>query len=320
MYKITSFFLIAFISVLLFAGCSSPAVDYYHRIQPAPKASGFHMEGWFVWGGSPIRVGDTYYLFASRWPDSTGFPQGYRTHSEIVLASAEDPLGPYQFRKVIIGEREPGYWDSGMAHNPTIHKIGDRYVLFYIGSDEGSAYRQIGYATAPAVTGPWTRSDQPIDFGRDANNPAVYAEPDGSVKMMWRGKNLRVFLATTPDFSGPYTIRNDNVWPDTRLEDFYLFRRGGLYHMVCEDNQGEVTGHDRWGAHFVSDDGIHGWRPAEQVVFYDHTIRWDDGTVLQCERRERPQLLMDARGNVEYLFTSVLSRGKTWCQVVPLEK
>ena len=40
-----------------------------------------------------------------------------------------------------------------MAHNPAIYRVGDGFVLFYIGSDEGSRYRQIGIATAPAVTG-----------------------------------------------------------------------------------------------------------------------------------------------------------------------
>ena len=301
-------------------GCGGNTSDISFQTHPVPKESGFKMSGWFVWGGSPIRVGDTYHLFASRWPDSTGFPQGYRTHSEIVRATAGDPLGPYTFQEVVIGERAPGYWDSGMAHNPHIQKIGDRFVLFYIGSDVGSGYRQIGYATADVITGPWTRSDQPIDFGSDANNPAVYAESDGSVKMMWRDKELRVYLAEAPSYSGPYTIRNDNVWPAHRLEDFYLWKQDSLYHMLCEDNRGGVSGHERWGVHFLSEDGVHDWHPADPVVFYDHTLRFTDGTALHCERRERPQLLFDDNGRITHLFTSALHEGDTWCQVVPVTR
>jgi hypothetical protein len=303
---------------MLFSSCGEKNTSYYERIEPVPKESGFRMDGWFVWGGSCIKVNDTYHLFASRWPDSTGFPQGYRTHSEIVRATSDDPLGPYTFQEVVIGEREPGYWDSGMAHNPTIHKVGDRYVLFYIGSDEGSSYRQIGYAEAASIQGPWTRIDKPVDFGSDANNPAVYAEPDGSVKMMWRNKELRVFLATAPSYQGPYTVRNDNVWPEARLEDFYLFKPDNRYHMLCEDNRAGVSGHERWGVHFVSPDGIHDWQPHDPAVFYDHTIHYTNGDSIHCERRERPQLLLDNAGNVTHLFTSVLYQGKTWCQVVPL--
>ncbi|HKJ68083.1 MAG TPA: hypothetical protein VKA68_09025, partial [bacterium] len=58
-------------------GCGGNTSDISFQTHPVPKESGFKMSGWFVWGGSPIQVGETYHLFASRWPDSTGFPQGY---------------------------------------------------------------------------------------------------------------------------------------------------------------------------------------------------------------------------------------------------
>jgi len=286
--------------------------------QPVPKQSGFKMDGWFVWGGSVIKVDDTYHLFASRWPDSTEFPGGYMKHSEIVRATSTDPLGPYQFRELVIGERGPQYWDSEMAHNPSIYKTGDTYVLYYNARSKSGGYRQIGYATAQNVEGPWKRCDKAINFGMDANNPAAFFEPDGGVKLMWRDRNLRVYLATAPSYTGPYTIQNDNVWPQCQLEDFYLFKQDGKYNMICEDNEGGVTGFVRWGVRFVSDDGIHDWQPADPLIFYDHTINWTDGSVLECERRERPQLLIDENGKVTHLFTSVLYKEKTWNQVVPI--
>ncbi|MBD3375961.1 hypothetical protein GF406_13075 [candidate division KSB1 bacterium] len=279
--------------------------------------SGFRMDGYFVWGGSAIKVNDTYHLFASRWPDHTEFPRGYRRHSEIVRATSTDPLGPYNFEQVVIDERAPGYWDSDMAHNPTIHRFGDDYILFYIGSDKDSVLRQIGYAVAKEITGPWQRSATPLEFGQDANNPAVLFEPDGSVKMMWRTRDLQVKIATAPHYSGPYAIVNENVWPEARLEDFYLWKQDDRVHMVCEDNRGEVSGHERWGVRFVSKDGITGWHPLDAPVMYDHTIKFTDGSELHCERRERPQLLL--KNNIPtHLFTSVLYNGTTWCQVVPL--
>ena len=76
-------------------GSARPIIE---RLQPAPKDAGFRMEGYFVWGGSLIKAGDEYHLFASRWPEETRFPQGYRDHSEIVRASAKTPLWPYTFR------------------------------------------------------------------------------------------------------------------------------------------------------------------------------------------------------------------------------
>ena len=104
---------------------------------PLKKNAGFRMEGYYVWCGSVIKENGVYYLFAARWPEETGFPKGYMTHSEIVMASTEDLDEPFTFQKVIISRREGNYWDSLMQHNPCITKIGDKYVLFYIGSPDG---------------------------------------------------------------------------------------------------------------------------------------------------------------------------------------
>lgn len=282
------------------------------------------MDGYFVWCGSAIKVGSTYHLFAARWPKETLFPNGYRTHSEIVRATSENPLGPFRFQEVVIGRREPRFWDSNMAHNPTIHRIGDRYVLFYIGSDAttkmpGSTTllaRAIGYATAKAITGPWTRCESPI-VPADSNNPAVYVEPSGAVKLMYRDAKLRIFLAVADSYAGPYRTLNDNVWPSSTLEDFYLFKSGGIYHVICEDARGGISGHVKWGVHLTSANGIDGWTPAPNPVAYDHSIAFADGSVLQCNRRERPQLLIE-NGQVTHLFTGVYDGTNTWNQPVAL--
>ncbi len=305
-----------FAVLLAFAAGAAPA-DICGAVG---RESGFKMDGYFVWGGSVIRDGGSYHLFASRWPEATHFPEGYRAHSEIVRAVAPRPEGPYVFQEVVIGGREKGKWDSGMAHNPAICKAGDTFVLYYIGSDVGSQYRRIGIATAKAVGGPWERHDQPLDLGveSDANNPSVCFESDGSVKVIWRTKDLRVCVSTAPSFEGPYALANSNVWPSARLEDFFLFKSGGTYHVVCEDNIGGVSGHERWGVHLVSPDGVRGWKAAAEPVVYDHRICWTDGGVFEPRRRERPWLLIEG-GTVTHLFTAVYDGQRTWNQPVPVK-
>jgi hypothetical protein len=302
--------------VLAFGGDAPQLVG-----QPGPvsKASGFAMKGWFVWCGSVIKVGNEYDMFASRWPEESKFPEGYRDHSEIVRAVATRPEGPYVFQEVIIGKRAAGKWDSGMAHNPVIYKVGDTFVLYYIGSDVGSHFRRIGMATAKAVAGPWTRSDQPLDLGvaGDANNPAACFEADGRVKLMWRTANLRVCISTAPSFAGPYTVANGNVWPAAKLEDFSFFKLDGVYHAICEDNAAKVTGHDRWGAHLFSPDGVNNWKPWSDPVFYDHRIQWTEGGDLIATRRERPWVLLE-NGKPTYLFNAVFDGQRSWNQPVPL--
>lgn len=299
--------------------------SFAERLQPAPVHSGFRQDGFFVWCGSAIKADGEYHLFAARWPKGKDakFPEGYRTSSEIVRATAKRPMGPYTFQEVVVGQRAGGFWDSLMTHNPTIHKIGDTFVLFYIGSDGHTMQakskgfqRMIGYATAKSVRGPWRRVDRPIVAG-DANNPAILVETSGAVKMMFRDAVLRVSIATARTFDGIYTIANGDVWPRSRLEDFYLFSVNGRYHLICEDNTSGVTGHERWGAHLVSANGIDGWAPFTPAVAYDHTLAFEDGSRLQCTRRERPQLLIE-NGRITHLITAVYDGKDSWSQPVAL--
>lgn len=297
---------------------------FIERLQPVPKNSGFRMEGYWVWCGSVIKVGSTYHLFAARWPKKNKFPDDYFLESEIVRATSKSPVGPYTFQEVVIGERDSSCWDSNMAHNPTIHKIGNSYVLFYIGSDfttnrKGSnrLLRTIGYASATNITGPWVRSAKPI-ITEESNNPAVLLEADQSVKLMYRDENLKIKIAVAPNYKGPYTIANSDVWNVAKLEDFYLFERNGKTHFICEDNEGKATGHVRWGAEFTSSDGINNWKPCDPVVVYNHDISLSDGTLLKCVRRERPQLLIQ-NGMVTHLLNGVYDGKDSWCQPIPLE-
>lgn len=315
--------LAASLVLLALIACRDSKISFYERLQPVPADSGFKMDGYWVWCGSVVKVDSLYHMFAARWPKKNKFPDDYFRESEIVRATSRNPLGPYTFQEMVIGERDSLFWDSNMAHNPTIHRIGDQYVLFYLGSDfttyrAGSdrLLRRIGYATSSSVEGPWKRSDVPL-LEEESNNPAVFVEPDGSVKMMYRDEKLTVKVAVAPGFAGPYEVRNDNVWPATRLEDFYLFRKDGMYHMICEDNLGDITGHVRWGAHFVSDDGITGWKTHDPVVVYDHDIRFEDGALLHCERRERPQLIIE-NGRITHLVTGVYVGSSSWSQPVAL--
>jgi len=64
------------------------------------------MDGYFVWGGSLIKVDSTFHLFASRWKKDGAFPEGYRQNSEIVRATSKSPLGPFKFEEIVIGERD----------------------------------------------------------------------------------------------------------------------------------------------------------------------------------------------------------------------
>jgi hypothetical protein len=287
----------------------------FDGMSPVSKDSGFRMDGYFVWGGSVIKVGSKYNMFASRWPEETGFPSGYITHSEIVRAEADSPLGPYIFREVVIHGRGGEYWDGGMAHNPTIHNVGSEYVLFYNACEAGGRTRRVGYAAAKSITGPWRRIDEALPLSEDANNPVACFEADGEVKLAFRDRELKMGIAVAPHYNGIYKVLDFEITPEIKLEDPYIYHQDGMYHIICEDNRAQVSGHERWGVHLVSEDSIHNWHPAAPVVAYTHTIAWEDGIRSVMERRERPQLIFDDRGGISHLCTGVLYKGKTWCLV-----
>ncbi len=316
-------FIIYALLILFCLSFGSDNKPFIARLQPISANSGFKLDGYWVWCGSVIKVDNTYHMFASRWPKKNKFPDDYYAESEIVRATSSFPMGPYSFQEVVIGERDSSFWDSNMAHNPTIHKIGNKYVLFYIGSDyktfrteKNKLLRRIGYATASNIEGPWVRCTNPV-IDEESNNPSLLVESDCSVKLLYRDEKLKVKIAIAKDFIGPYTIANSNVWPDAPLEDFFLFKKDGKYHFICEDNAGKVTGHIRWGAHFISSDGISNWHPFDPVVAYNHDILMENGSKLHCERRERPQLLIE-ENKITYLLNGVYDGKNSWCQPVEL--
>jgi hypothetical protein len=294
-----------------------------NRLQKASVNSGFRQEGYFVWCGSVIKADGEYHLFASRWPKVSTFPEGYRDHSEIVRATASRAEGPYTFQEVVLTGRSGSYWDGKMCHNPKIVRIGETYVLYYIGSACGSGLRKIGYAHSLSPAGPWTRMDEPIPLGEDANNPAPLVLDDGAVLMAYRDLDLHMHIARASWFDGEYRILAEDIFPAGPLEDPDLFFENGEYHMVIEDNEGVLTGHVRFGGHLVSTDGVT-WRPCSPKIAYTHHIEFEDGSELDAERRERPQLFCDSPGDAgnaggpTHLVTAVLAHGDSWCLIQPI--
>ena len=197
-------------------------------------------------------------------------------------------------------------------------------MLFDIGSDFGTQHpdkpillRRVGYATAEVIEGPWTRCNKPL-IEEESNNPAVLVETDGSILLMYRDADLKISIARSPALHSPFEIIRRDIFPAAKLEDFYLFKKDGKYRCILEDNIGFVTGHVRWGADLVSDNGLDDWHAYDPVIAYDHDIPYTDGSVLHCVRRERPQLFIEA-GKVLGLLTGVYDGDNTWCQPVALE-
>ncbi len=191
----------------------------WRQLGQASKVGAFKMPGYWIWCGSVIQSDDgRYHMFASRWSMDYDFSH-WATKSEVVRAESASPLGPYEFKEVVLPARGPEYWDGRMSHNPTIHCHGDTYLLFYTGVTypfeitpvtqystreqvDVMHSKQIGLAHAPSPEGPWTRFEEPILSTKPeswdnffVSNAAPVVHEDGSVLLIYKG--LRT--AQTPE-------------------------------------------------------------------------------------------------------------------------
>lgn len=332
---------------------------FIDRLLPAPIDGGFRMEDYWVWCGSVIRGDDgLYHMFASRWRKRYPFFEGYIIESEIVRAVSPTPEGPYTFREVVLPERGAQFWDGRMKHNPTIHKLGDTYLLFYIGSTytgpkpapeeitgEGSpihaecyANVRIGLATAKSPAGPWECRPRPILEPRPGKwdaalvtNPAVCITPEGEILLYYRSntpQGLRIGLAKAKDAYSPFERVTDEpvlkLSDGNHVEDPFVWFENGCYQMIAKDMTGGITGEKHAGIHATSPDGI-SWQVSNPPKAYSRRIRWNDGTETIQGALERPQLLLE-NGRPTHLFAATgdgpggyRASSQTWNMVIPLK-
>lgn len=330
---------------------------FCQRVRPVPDNAGFRMEGYWVWCGSVIQGEDgRYHMFASRWSRSWPMFAGYILHSEIVRAIADTPCGPYKFVETVLPSGSLNNWDGRMAHNPSIHKCGDTYLLYYIGStykgepdlnspqgcgalcDESYANIRIGLAVSKSIAGPWEKSPEPILLprpgkwdGKIVTNPAPCVRADGSVILFYRSNTpngLRIGVAGADHFMGPYRRLSDE--PVLRfengdfVEDPFVWWQKDHYEMIAKDMLGGITGEVHAGAHFTSTDALH-WKPMHPPKAYSRTVEMANGRKTHLGCLERAQLLFDTGGEPICLFAAAADgpggfhhASQTWNIAIPL--
>ena len=324
------------------------AMAFIDRLRPAPAQGGFSLDDYWIWCGSGIRGDDgRYHLFASRWPRRLPFFDGYKARSEVVRASADTPAGPYLFEEVVLPDRGSQHWDGRMTHNPSIHRCGSTFLLFYIGStyvDPAESYGniRIGLATAPSVLGPWKRRAAPVLAPREGKwdssvvtNPAPCVLPDGSVYMVYRSNppgGLRLGVARADSWESDFErLRDDpclTLAGQHHVEDPCIWYAGDHFEMLAKDWTG-YTGETGAGLHARSENGMD-WELADQPKAYSRRVQWDDGSSTQQGHLERPQVLVqegvpthlflatgDGPPGLDSMKQTLMTR--TWNMVIPLD-
>jgi hypothetical protein len=321
---------------------SDPAAsDFSKLLKPVGRI--LELPDYYVWGCSPIYAPDgKVHVFYSRWPVSAGFG-GWLTCCEIAHAVAEQPEGPYETVEVVVAPRGGDWWDSTTCHNPTIHRVGNRYVLFYMGTSDGTVYtKRIGMATADSLDGPWKRSDRPIiepDPDPAAwnsmctTNPAFLQPPNGELWLYYKSwcindwekdianglregtadvgrfTNRQYGLAVADQLEGPWKKVGDG--PMINLRHLGDNAQSEDAYLWIEDGRFRMIMRDmgywnhEYGLLFESEDGIRWGEPT--VAFYESARYFSEESegMERGGRFERTQLLMK-NGKPEYAFFAMV--------------
>ena len=305
--------------------------DFARRLKPLGRI--LELEGYFVWGCSPIEAPDgKVHVFFSRWDSKYGMG-GWIHKSEIAHAVADRPEGPYRDVETIIAPRGDGFWDATTCHNPTIHKVDDKYCLFFIGNSNGKTNTQrIAMATADSLDGPWKRPDQPLIMpgpkgawdDHCTSNPAFLKNPNGQYWLYYKSWNPEEYehpvdpkirgnrkygLAVADKLEGPYKKYKGNPIIDyskfgnnRQLEDANVFMENGNYYLLARD-MGRFD--HQVGIILESEDGIHWSEPKISYFGVSHYIDQPPRTphLHKYGRFERPQILME-EGKPTHLFVT----------------
>ncbi|MFA7344776.1 MAG: glycoside hydrolase family protein [Terrimicrobiaceae bacterium] len=331
-----------------------PSLNLSEWLRPVPASAKFSHPDYYIWCGTLTQAPDGgYVLLYSRWPKPLGF-NSWATHSEICAAVSSSPFGPFEHHSVILPLRGDGYWDGLCTHNPTVHRFGDRYYLYYTGNtgdgkvvfdDLNWTHRnnqRIGVAWAEHPLGPWQRNDQPLIAPTpqfyDAlccNNPSVVQRPEGGFLMIYKcvgrerplpfgGPVLHV-AARSESPLGPFVKSDRPVFVrenvDFAAEDPVAFYWGGRYWAIVKDMGGYFTGRGKSLALFQSSDGFD-WKTAPDCFVSDTSVLWEDGTRRALLSLERPQILMDPRGVPSVLLCAAheADGGNTFNVQIPLKQ
>jgi len=234
-------------------------------------------DNYTIWGCAPIQGEDgKTHLFAARWPEKNVDP-AWRKSSEIAHYVADTPEGPFTFSDVAIKGTGKETWDKYAPHNPEIKKVGDKYVLLYIGNTDyhqppHPSNQSTGMAISTSPYGPWKKvgkdgqilnSEDSTKWNYKSRNGAVnpaFLEMNGKYYLYFKtsGKDgLKYGLATATNLEGPYTITDKPVTSNEgTLEDGTVFYYQDHVYLLTTDNHGKNTGIKGGGTLWKSKDGI----------------------------------------------------------------
>lgn len=290
--------------------------------------------GYDIWGSSPIRdEKGNIHVFCARWSSDTPFKTAWRFKSEIAHYTSKKPEGPFRFVEVVGKGKDNNTWNSVGFHNPNIKKIDNKYVIVYIANDgvkEHGSNQRIGMLVSDDINGPWVETpntNEPLlspptdntiwcyNSGVGVNNPSILKHPNGKYYLYFKAMSGRrpegkisMGLAISNKLEGPYTIQPNPITANkVGIEDGYVFSWRSHICLLTTDNHGILE--SGGGLLWVSKDGrnfnpepFSGFHNFGKFYLKDNISEIANVRYHNAVKFERPQLLMDANNEPEYLY------------------
>lgn len=307
---------------------------------PAKRSGGYNRTGEGISSWCNQIVHDPhdpslYHLFLSEFADHCGLDY-WSPYSRIIRAeSRSGPEGPYTFAAEVV---------SSFAHNPTLvySKADNLYLLYYIGCPQtpadvctghkfscGPGNSNNGESGISVQSSPdlrtWTFHGQVFqgtnssDWDADVTNPSPLVlhgphDKDSTMLLAYRGcpynceHGEQISLALSPTgFEGPYTrVQADPIFSAVNEDPFLWRDKRGNYHLLLHSlepeggfGKGPKVGRHAFARHFMGP-----WTFNNHTLAFSTEVKYDDGTVINFYRRERPVLYFSDDGDMRPLFLS----------------
>ncbi len=147
--------------------------------------------------------------------------------------------------------------DDASLWAPDIRYINGEYYMYYVVTQTGDSSERddnaIGVATAPAPTGPWTDSGEPVVGPREGNggflwtfDPTAFVDEDGTRYLYYGSYNGGVFVTELSDDSTRAVGEPEMVAIDNRYEGAYVVKRDDFYYLFASSADccaGPTTGY-----------------------------------------------------------------------------
>ena len=280
------------------------------KFAPVDKSRiGYINEHHSSWGGSIIQrvEGGTYVMYASEILCNEKEQKGrkrcglnnWETLSRIVRTESVNIDGPYKHVDVVLPPEH---------HNPSVHvspATGD-WHLYTISGPTGPIVRMLSSDEGQTWSIPMTISPR--------QNPGPLLNEDGSTYLYYRSDGMDLPSPTCSDEGIAMQIcKSDNeacappndvpIFGHTGEDPSVFQDHRGNYHMLFNALPYKCVPKFQQGGHAWSTDGINWSTP--RVGAFDTTIQFTDGTSMKCERRERPQMVLDKDGKPVALVTGM---------------